>query len=198
MEIQCECGKFQAELKKFPKETPGRLRCYCDDCQTYMRYLKRTDLLDANGGTEIIPAYPSDVRILEGKEYLKCTRLSATGMYRFSTTCCNTPVVNTDPRRPWAGFLRRVYTTKDPNKLEQALGDVRAGIMGKFAHGTPPPGTANTFDFKGLIAVMPFILKGKMLGRHKPSPFFEGETPIAPSHVLTKEELTSTQNSRGV
>ena len=73
MEIQCQCGKFRARLKAFPNGTPGRLVCYCDDCQSYLRHLKRTDLLDAHAGTEVIPAYPADVEILQGKEQLKCT-----------------------------------------------------------------------------------------------------------------------------
>jgi hypothetical protein len=59
MKIQCECGAFSATLNAFPKATPGRLVCYCDDCQSYLHHLGRADLLDANGGTEVIPAYPA-------------------------------------------------------------------------------------------------------------------------------------------
>ncbi len=197
MKIQCDCGIFRAELQNFPKATPGRLICYCDDCQSYLHFLKRTDLLDANGGTEIIPAYPSDIKILQGKENLKCTRLVTTGMYRFSTTCCNTPIANTDPKRPWAGILRRVYTNKDPNKLDQSLGKVRASVMGKFGHGTLPKGTPQTFNFKGFLAVMPFILKGKILGRNKPTPFFNNETSIVVPKVLSKEERQRALDSAG-
>jgi len=114
MEIQCECGKFKAELTEFPRNTPGRLRCYCDDCQSFLHHLGRADLLDANGGTEIIPVYPSDFKILQGGELLKCTRIVDYGMYRFSTTCCNTPIANTDTKRPWGGTHRRVFSAKDP------------------------------------------------------------------------------------
>ncbi len=188
MEIQCECGKFRAELTQFPKDTPGRLRCYCDDCQAYMNFLNRGDLLDANGGTEVIPVYPSDVKILQGKEHLRCVRLSPNGTYRFSAKCCNTPIANTHHQRPWFGILRRMYTTKDPNYLDQTLGEVRASIMGKYAKGTPPAGTPQTFDFKGFLTVMPFILQGRVLGRKKPSPFFDGETPVVTPYVLTKDE----------
>jgi hypothetical protein len=109
-------------------------------------------------------------------------------MYRFSTTCCNTPIANTDPKRPWAGILRRAYTTKNPNELDRVLGEVRASIMGKFAHGTPPKGTPQTFNFKGLMVVMPFLLKGTILGRNKPSPFFDGDKPVVSPNVLSNEE----------
>ncbi len=188
MEIQCECGKFKAELTKFPANTAGRLRCYCDDCQAYLHHLKRADLLDANGGTEVIPVYPRDFKILQGKELLRCTRLHEQGMFRFSTTCCNTPVANTDLKRPWIGTHRRVFTARDPGQLDGLFGTVRASIMGKFAHGTLPAGVPESFDLKGLRAVAPFLLKGILSGAKRPSPFFENETPVGPVHVLSKDE----------
>lgn len=188
MEIQCECGKFRAELNKFPKNTPGRLKCYCDDCQAYLHYLNRGDLLDANGGTEIIPFYPADVKLLAGKDLIKCVRVLPKGMFRFSTTCCNTPIANTDRKRPWAGFHRRMFTAKDPNMLDKALGPVKSSIMGKFAKGTPPPGTPRKFDFKGMKLVMPYLLKGMLLGKAKRSPFFENGEPVAVPKILTSDE----------
>jgi hypothetical protein len=199
MEIQCACGKFQAELKAFPKNTPGRLKCYCDDCQAFLHHLKRSDLLDKNGGTEIIPAYPADVTILRGKEFLKCTRLSPKGMFRFSTSCCNTPVANTQANMPWMGFHRCMYLAKDPNKLDQVLGPIRSSIMGRFAKGTPPAGTPQKFNFKGFVTVMPFILKGKLLKKTKPSPFFmeDGLTSIVAPHVLSEGERQAAMTSAG-
>ena len=188
MEIQCECGKFRAELTQFPKNTPGRLICYCDDCQAFLNYLKRPDLLDANGGTEIIPAYPADMKVVAGKDVIQCLRLHANGMYRFFANCCHTPIANTDPVRPWAGINHRMYTVKDPNRLAHELGPVKSSVMGKHAKGTPPAGTPKTFDFKALVTVMPFIIKGKILGKAKPSPFFENGQAIVEPRVLTVEE----------
>jgi hypothetical protein len=188
MEIQCDCGKFRAELTQFPKNTPGRLICYCDDCQAFLHYLKRGDLLNENGGTEIIPAYPADIKIIAGHEVVKCIRLHSKGMYRFFTSCCLTPIANTDPVRPWAGINRRMYVTKDPNRLDRELGPVKSSIMGKHAKGTPPAGTPQTFDFKGMVTVMPFIIKGKILGKAKPSPFFEKGASIVEPKILTPDE----------
>ena len=187
MEIQCECGSFRAVLKAFPQNSPGRLKCYCDDCQSYVHFLKRADILDENGGTEIIPAYPADVQIVTGKEKLKCIRLTDKGMFRFATTCCNTPVGNTAPHRPWLGIFRRVYNVQ---KLDQTFGEIKSSIMGKYAKGTPPKGTPQKFDIKGFAAVMPYLLKGKVMGKAKNSPFFEkdGVTPIVKPHVLSADE----------
>ncbi len=191
MNIQCECGQFQARLKAFPKDTPGRLVCYCDDCQAYLHHLKRSDLLDAHGGTEVIPAYPADVQILRGQEHLKCIRLSPNGTFRFFTSCCNTPIVNTSPGRPWAGFLRGAYTAGgDAQKLDHVLGPVRSRIMGRYAKGTPPVGTPNRFNLKAFLRVMPFMLKGMLMRKSRPSPFFadDGATAISLPRVLTEAE----------
>lgn len=190
MRIQCSCGKVQAEVAEFPKATPGRLVCYCDDCQAFLRYLGRADLLDAGGGTEIVPAYPANVRLVSGVEQLKCTRLSDKGMYRWSTTCCNSPIANTHLGTPWVGIHKNAYQAKDPQFLERTLGPVKAAIMGKFATGPTIPGTPATFNFKGMLVVLPFILKGKINGKSKGSPFFQadGKTPIKPPTVLSADE----------
>ncbi len=188
MEIQCDCGKFRAELTQFPKNTPGRLICYCDDCQAFLQYIKRTDLLNANGGTEIIPAYPADIKMIAGKDVVRCVRLHAKGMFRFFTSCCQTPIANTDPTRAWAGINRRMYITKDPSRLDRELGPVKSSIMGKYARGTPPAGTPQTFDFKGMVTVLPFIIKGKVFGKSKHSPFFDNGAAIVVPKILTVEE----------
>jgi len=198
MEIQCECGKLRAELNQFPKNTPGRLKCYCDDCQSYLHYLKRPDLLDENGGSEVIPFYPADIRITAGQDLIKCVRLHPGGMFRFATTCCNTPIANTDPKRPWAGIHRRMFTNKDPDIFEKALGKVKSSIMGKYAKGTPPPATPQTYDLNGMRIVMPYLLKGMFFGKSKHSPFFNDREPIAAPKVLTGEERQAARAAAGV
>lgn len=189
-DIQCECGQFRARLRAFPRDTPGRLVCYCDDCQTYLRFLGRADLLDSCGGTEVIPVWPADVEILSGVDQLVCTRLSPQGTYRFSTRCCNTPVVNTRPGMPWAGFLRGVFTANPSLALDATLGPVRSRIMGRFASARPPAGTPDKFNLHAMRTVMPFILKGKLTGKSTPSPFFaaDGTTPVVTPRVLTRDQ----------
>ena len=205
MIIQCKCGQFSARLKAFPKATPGRLVCYCDDCQSWLHHLHRADLLDANGGTEVIPAYPADVEIVSGREHLKCARLSPKGTLRFYASCCNTPVVNTALDKPWAGFLRGVYTADGSGDgsgrtVDQILGAVRSRIMGRYAKGTPPAGTPQKFDFKALRTVLPFMLKGILFGKSKPSPFFgdDGVTPIVAPNILSKAEREAARAEAGV
>lgn len=199
MQIQCECGKFRAQLEKFPDNTPGRLVCYCDDCQTYLHHLNRPDLLDPAGGTEVIPAYPSEITILEGREVLRCLRLSPQGLYRWYTGCCNTPVANTRPGFPWVGILHRVYCVNDSHSLEKTFGPIKSRIEGRFAKGSLPSGTAAGIDFKGFITVLPFLLKGVLMSKAKNSPFFQkvGQTPIVPPLVLSFDERNAIRRRLG-
>jgi hypothetical protein len=199
MQIQCECGKFRAQLEKFPRNTPGRLVCYCDDCQTYLHHLNRADLLDSVGGTELVPVYPSDMKIVAGREVVKCLRLSPNGLYRWYAGCCNMPVANTKPGFPWAGIVHRAYAVKDPGYLERTFGPVKSRIKGRFAKGTPPSGTPSDMDFKSFITVLPFLLKGLLTGKAKNSPFFEndGQTPIVPPVVLSLDERSAIRHRLG-
>ncbi len=183
MEISCDCGAFVAKLKAFPKHTPGRLVCYCDDCQAYVEKIKRTDVLDQYGGTEVIPAYPREVEIIQGLDTLKCYRLSTKGGYRWTTSCCNSPILNTRPGFPWAGIFNTAY--KNPAALSE-LGEVKARIYGKYALDGAPFKISNKIAFKDMLVVMPFIIKGKILGMDKNSPFFysDSSTSIVKPEIL--------------
>lgn len=191
MQIQCECGQFRAEIKQFPNEMPGRLACYCDDCQIYLMHMKRADLfLDGAGGTEIAPIYPAHLTLVSGAEQLRCLRLSPRGLFRWSASCCNTPIANVQPGFPWIGVFARPFTIKDPRLLEKTFGPIRSGIMGKFARGRRPEGVAETMSFKAVRSVFPFLLKGFLTGKAKKSPFFkdDGKTPLKEPVILAKEE----------
>jgi len=111
-------------------------------------------------------------------------------MFRFSTSCCNTPTANLRPNAPWAGFLRCAYAADDAQQLDQTLGPVRSRVMGRYAKGTPPEGTPQTFNLKAFATVVPFMLKGMLLRKSKPSPFFaqDGVTPVVTPHVLDEAD----------
>ena len=191
MLIKCDCGKFQAELTQFPRATPGRCVCYCDDCQIFQHHIGRADLLDKNGGTEIIPVYPVDMKIISGEKNLKGIRLSPKGLYRWTTSCCNTPVANVKPGFPWIGLMSPVFNSVKPGILQSLLGNIKSRIQGKFAKGEPPQGTSGTLSLNDFFVVFPFVMKGFLLRKAKVSPFFNGDsaTPIAPVEVLSASEF---------
>jgi len=164
-----------------------------------MHRLNRADLLDAAGGTEVVPVYPAEIEIVSGREVLQCLRLSPNGIYRWYAGCCNTPVANTKPGFPWAGVVHRMYSVQDPGYLQRTLGPIKSRIKGRFARGTPPSGTAADIDLKGFKTVLPFLLKGMLLGKGKHSPFFQqdGRTPIVQPVVVSLEERNALRQKLG-
>jgi len=185
IQIACDCGAFQATLTGLPNNSPGRVACYCKDCQRYLTKLGRTDRLDDFGGTELVPVYPSEMNILKGEEHLKCNKLSSKGLHRWSVTCCNSPIANTRRKFPWVGLIHSVFTSVDENTLNN-LGDVKGRIFGRDAKPGAPFDIADKVGFKETLLVAPFILKGKLGKKHIPSPFYKNDyvTPIVKPTVL--------------
>jgi len=60
-ELHCRCGAIQGRVKNASPRTVNRVVCYCDDCQAFLHHLGRADLLDANGGTDIIQVAPASL-----------------------------------------------------------------------------------------------------------------------------------------
>lgn len=185
MKIQCDCGKFKAELMNFKKSTPGRLVCYCDDCQVYLEKLNRKDLLDPYGGTEVIPVYPNEFKILEGEEFLKCNLLKEKGLNRWSVSCCNFPIANTLPKFPWVGIPFKAYTNYQSDSLEK-IGRIKSRVKGKYKTSAAPFKISDNVGFKDMWAVIPFISKGFLFKKFNQSPFFKDDlvTPIKNPELL--------------
>ncbi len=190
LELKCDCEKFVCQIQHFPEQALGRIYCYCDDCQSYLHYLKRPELLDAAGGTELCPVYPKNFKIVAGSGELVCTRLKAKGLFRWSVKCCNTPIANTIPGFPWIGLYHRMYQRTDPKFLETKTGPAKVRILGRFATSTPPAGTSQKATLKDILAIAPYVLRGLISGKGKGSPFFlQGtKTPVVEPYVLSSEE----------
>ena len=190
--VRCECGKFQAEVTDVRASTGGRAVCYCDDCQSFLHHIGRAELLDKNGGTEVIPTFPSSIKITAGREQLRCTRLSPRGLYRFSTACCKTPVANLTLGAPWAGLSPHLYNFGEAGFVERNFGPIKSRIMAKFAYGDIPKEASPKMGLRDIAFVAPFLLKGFLLGKKSPSPFFEadGKTPIVTPEVISLEART--------
>src|SRR6218665_2143157 len=97
IELECECGKVKGFTHT---DARSRFVCLCNDCQAYAVELgTAARTLDKNGGTEILPVYPADTKIVTGREQLRCLRLSDKGMYRWYADCCKTPIANVPEAR---------------------------------------------------------------------------------------------------
>lgn len=189
MQVQCHCGAWAADVARFPAQTPGRVGCYCDDCQSYLIHLGRTDLLDAAGMSEVVPVYPCNIIIARGKEHMRCLRLGPKGLYRWYAACCTSPIGNFVPGMPWMGLFAHTFAHLGPRYLEDTLGPVKSRIMGKYAKAPTPPGTAATFNLRAFFTVGPFIVRGKLGRKHLPSPYLQASgAPLVEPTVLTADE----------
>jgi len=151
-----------------------------------MNKIDRQDVLDSYGGTEVIPAYPCEIEIIQGRENLKCNRLTEKGTYRWTTSCCNSPIANTKVGFPWVGLFHSTYIAINYDALN-ALGSVKSRIYGRDMLDGSPHRTSNKIGIRDMLAVMPFIIKGKLLKKQRNSPFFEGDntTPISKPELLS-------------
>lgn len=184
--LQCRCGAVRGELD--PARALGRLICHCDDCQTYARAIERGDVLDAHGGTDILQVAPSSVRITGGAEHIACLRLSDTGLMRWHTACCQTPMGNTveSPNIAFIG-VPTAFLGGTRNAIDADIGPVQARMQGKVAvAGLTPPMT--TFPAAYIARATVFLAKNRLLGRHRPHPFFVDGKPVVAPRVLTPAE----------
>ena len=93
--LKCSCGKVRGKTKNVNESSGTRIMCCCDDCQSFAQYLEQeSSVLDQYGGTDIFQMPISYIKITEGMKQISSVRLSAKGMYRWYTKCCNTPIGN--------------------------------------------------------------------------------------------------------
>ncbi|HST44700.1 MAG TPA: DUF6151 family protein [Luteimonas sp.] len=100
--MRCGCGNVRGEVALARAYTRGT--CYCRDCQAYARWLGRAELMDACGGSDIVPMSPAGVRITAGLQHVACMSLSGKGTLRWYAACCRTPLGNT-PRSAKLAYL---------------------------------------------------------------------------------------------
>jgi hypothetical protein len=169
----------------------NRIVCYCDDCQAFARYLGRTDVMNAAGGTDLFQVAPARVRITDGADALRCVRLSEKGLFRWYADCCKTPVGNTLPRVPFVGLVGPIMDHEgDGRSRDEVLGPPLGAIHGRYAKGGLPAG-AHAKVSLGIIARCGRVFAGwAVAGLGQPSPFFERGTraPRFEPHVLTTAE----------
>ena len=186
--LRCTCGKVQGTLSS-PRSS-NRVICYCGDCQAFVRFLGRTDIMDASGGTDIVQVAQAQMKL--PREELRSMRLSEKGPLRWYTDCCKTPAGNmlASYRSPFVGFASALIVPGGGRTLDEVVGPVKDAIHGRDAIGGCPPHAHPTASL-GLIArSVGFLAKNALLGRHTPSPFFDARThaPVSPPKVLTPAE----------
>src|SRR5262245_44421193 len=136
--VRCSCGIVRGALRGVSGRNGNRVVCYCDDCQSFAHFLDRAqDVLDEHGGTEIFQTSAGRLAITAGADRLACVRLQPSGLLRWYTACCRTPIGNTLATRQLP-FVGLVVACLERAELDPVLGPVRARGHARFAKGTPP------------------------------------------------------------
>jgi len=190
VQLRCACGTVQGVVAESSPRTCNRAVCYCDDCQTFARFLGRDDVMDERGGTDILQVAPSRVRFVAGQDRLRSMRLSPKGTLRWYTECCKTPAGNmfSSPRSPFVGIPVR-FVGLEGSALDATVGPSRGGVWGRFAIGGQPEGVPSKVGLGLLLRSAVWLLGNVVRGRHRSSPYWtpSGE-PISAPEVLTLEQ----------
>jgi hypothetical protein len=189
VEFRCRCGEVRGFVADASPRTVNRVGCYCEDCQAFVHWLGRAELLDAQGRSDVIQVAPATFAFVQGQDRIKGVRLSPKGLYRWYASCCNTPVGNTaTPSIPFVGILATAFDSDAP-RSDAVFGPPTGAIMGKYAIGEAPPGTTGV-KLSLLVRVISRVLGWRLRGKVWPHPFFnrDGGAPVYPVNVLTPEE----------
>jgi hypothetical protein len=184
--IQCKCGTVRSQL-----ETTGvnnRLICYCTDCRAFARFLGRdADVLDKQGGTEIVQVAQPRLRFSQGANRIAAVRLSEKGMIRWYASCCKTPIGNT-MSNPKISFVGLIHSSLDRAQMNRDFGTTIAILNTDTALGDTKP------TQRGLLGVIArfiwIVFTTRISGRYKSSQLFDnsGSPRVIPT-VLTPQEL---------
>ena len=188
-ELQCRCGAVHGRVTNASPRTVNHMVCYCDDCQAYAHRLGRADLLDRQGGSDIVQVAPASLSFDRGADRLVGLRLSPKGLYRWYASCCNTPLGNTlGPGVPFVGILAQAFDAAGP-RADDAFGKPIAASMGKFAVGGAPQGLP-AISARQMLRVLGLVAGWRLGGKTWPHPFFDRATRAAsrPLTVLMREE----------
>lgn len=186
--LRCRCGIMQGYVDAH--ESAGRAVCYCKSCQAFARFLEQeADILNSNGGTEIIACLPRSVHFTTGVDKLACMSLSEQGLLRWYSSCCRTPIGNTprDRKMPYVGLVRACLPGSDAS-FDQAFGPLKVSLNTESALGKVKPTLAPTLI--AVAKIMKKVISARLSGKYRDNPFFKpnSDTPIEEPRVLTQTE----------
>src|SRR4051812_1001825 len=138
VQVRCRCGEVVGVVTNASPQKVNRVICYCDDCQAFAHHLGRADLLNAQGGSDIVQVAPASLTFIKGQNRIAGVRLTPKGLFRWHTTCCNTPVGNTlGPAIPFVGLTAQAFDG-GPQRVDSVFGAPIGAILGKYAIGKAP------------------------------------------------------------
>jgi hypothetical protein len=186
--LRCRCGKLKGYVSQ--PERVNRALCYCRDCQAFAHFLGRADdILDSQGGTDVIQTLPARVTFTQGQETLACMRLSKNGLIRWYTACCNTPIGNTLPnfRMSFIGLIHSCLESTG-GALDRSFGPARMRVNTKSAKGEVKSNSGRATW--GILRVLAMVARARIDGSYKRTALFSVDTgaPIVTPKVLNRSE----------
>ena len=79
IELRCRCGEVRGMAANLSPRSVNRIVCYCDDCQAFAHQIGRADLLDPQGGSDIVQLAPAAVSFTQGQHRIVGLRLKPGG-----------------------------------------------------------------------------------------------------------------------
>lgn len=189
VQMSCRCGAVRGLVANASPKTVNRVVCYCDDCQAFAHFLGRPDLLDPQGGSDIVQMAPARLTFVQGQNNILGLRLTPKGLHRWYARCCNTPLGNmVSPAVPFVGIVSAAFDVSGQSP-DQIFGKPIAAIKGEYALGDPPPGSKG-IGLALMVRTIAKVLGWRLKGLAWPHPFFDRATGKAlyPVVSLTAEE----------
>lgn len=190
--LRCQCGHLRGVAVEVSPASGLRFVCYCKDCQAFARFLQRSDILDAAGGTDIFQIPCGRVKLTEGMDALRCVRLS-NKVLRWYSDCCRTPLANTGagPRFPIIAVIHSFMDhAADSRSRDEVLGPPLCRIYERSALAPLPPNAAPPPSLRVFARRAAKLVDWWVRGLGRPTPFFDDRThaPRAVPRVLTRTE----------
>jgi hypothetical protein len=184
--LQCRCGTLQGYVVH--SAGVNRCVCYCRDCQAFAHFLGRPgEILDAQGGTDVIQTRPANVTFTQGQEALACMRLTEKGLLRWYAACCNTPIGNTLPsfRVSFVGLVHSCLAGSG-RSLDDSFGPVRARLNTTSAKGAVSSSSIGMISV--ILRFIAMVAGARIDGSYERTPFFSADTgaPIVTPKVLSR------------
>jgi hypothetical protein len=171
-------------------ERVHRVICYCRDCQAFAHHLGRPEeILDENGGSDVVQTIPANLSFTAGVEQLACLRLSERGLLRWYAACCNTPIGNTvgNMQVSFIGLLHSCLD-QDGASLDTAFGPVR--MWNSTQNAWRPVNPSKIAWIAGVLRFIKMVASARFDGSFKRTPLFSSATgaPIVVPEVLSVSE----------
>jgi hypothetical protein len=156
---------------------------------------QESETLDAQGGSDIMQTLPKNVIFTQGTDALACMRLTEKGMVRWYAGCCKTPIGNTleNYKISFIGLLHNCLETPE-HSLQNSFGAIRTYVNPGGAIGEPKPKAAGMGTTIWWFVTT--ILRARVNGDYKRTPFFKDGLPIASPRVISSAERASAMQSQ--